>query len=161
MVVGNTHLHWVPRHYKVKYHQTCTALSELGDFSKDDPHTMRFLMGDFNSLPDCNAVRLITHNDAPFMKVEYDEATYREMCLKYSENKHRIFRMRSALEDCMPYTNFTDSFKGTIDYMFYQESSRLQVKDVYNCAASDDPLPNRVFPSDHVPLICTFGLKDS
>lgn len=97
VVVGNTHLHWVPRHYKVKYHQTCAALAELADFSGDDPDTLRFLMGDFNSLPDCNAIKLITHNDAPFMKPEYEDSTYREMALKYSENRHRIFPMKSAL----------------------------------------------------------------
>lgn len=62
LIVGNTHLHWVPRHYKVKYHQTCSALNEMANLAQDDPDAIKLLMGDFNSLPDCNAIRLVTTN---------------------------------------------------------------------------------------------------
>lgn len=87
------------------------------------------------------------------------------MLLKYQENQHRLVKMTSVYgtED-MPYTNVTADFKGTIDYMFYEESPKVQVNSLLTLKDSDavlseTALPNSVFPSDHLPLICTFGLR--
>jgi mRNA deadenylase 3'-5' endonuclease subunit Ccr4 len=87
------------------------------------------------------------------------------MLLKYQENKDRLVKMASVFsEEDMQYTNVTESFKGTIDYMFYEESPKIQVKSMYtlkdgNSVEVETALPNSVFLSDHLPLMCTFGLK--
>ena len=117
LIIGNTHLHWVPRHYKVKYHQTCSVLSEMASLAQDDPDSLKLLMGDFNSLPDCNAVRLVTTNEPPIDKDEYEESTYRDMLLKYQENRHRLVKLTSVYEpEDMPYTNVTENFKNSAPY---------------------------------------------
>jgi mRNA deadenylase 3'-5' endonuclease subunit Ccr4 len=89
------------------------------------------------------------------------------MLLKYQENKDRLVKMTSVFsKDDLQYTNVTEYFKGIIDYMFYEESPRVQVKSLYtlkdgNSVQAETALPNSVFPSDHLPLICTFGLTST
>lgn len=166
IIIGNTHLHWVPKHYKVKYHQTMSALNEVWEMGKNDD-CLKFLMGDFNSLPDCNCVKLVTTNEPPTLKPEYDSSTFRDMSMKYEENQHRLVKMTSAYTSSdLKYTNITENFSGIIDHMFYEESDRLKLSSLYtmndnNSIYEETALPNRVFPSDHLPLICTFGLKSN
>jgi len=88
------------------------------------------------------------------------------MCFKYEEYKHKLVKLKSAFtepQDCS-LTNLTDKFVGTIDYIFYEESPNFFVKSLMslpqeNELRSETALPNSIFPSDHLPLICTFGLS--
>jgi len=88
------------------------------------------------------------------------------MCHKYEEYRHRLIKLRSAFADGQDstLTNLTDKFVGTIDYMFYEESPRICIKSQLCLPPEQElrgetALPNSVFPSDHLPLICTFGLR--
>ena len=57
------------------------------------------------------------------------------------------------------YTNYVPAFKECIDYIFY-EKEHLYVESVVPLPAEEiltaygDGLPSKVFPSDHLPLIC-------
>jgi endonuclease/exonuclease/phosphatase (EEP) superfamily protein YafD len=72
--VGNTHLYWDPQFEKVKYHQICSAVSQLYSFS--DPTDSLILAGDLNSLPDSNVVRYVQFNEHPL----------RELCIREDRN---------------------------------------------------------------------------
>lgn len=60
LIVANTHLFWVPRFERIKYHQVCSVLTSIRDFAENDPNCFKFLLGDFNSTPAGNCVKLIT-----------------------------------------------------------------------------------------------------
>lgn len=77
VVLENTHLHWVPKHEKVKYHQTVSGLAELADFSRDEPDCFRLFVGDFNSLPDCNSVKLVETGLPPIDLEKYEGSTFK------------------------------------------------------------------------------------
>jgi len=63
LVIGNTHLYWDPQFEKVKYHQICSAVSQM--FSFADPNDSVVLAGDLNSLPDSNVVRFVQFREHP------------------------------------------------------------------------------------------------
>ncbi len=73
--------------------------------------------------------------------------------------------MKSAYEGCEGnFTNLTDKFVGTIDYIFYSESPTHFLKDILKLPLAEEvkgetALPNSEFPSDHLPLVCSFGFK--
>lgn len=63
---------------------------------------------------------------------------------------------------CEPrYTNYTGSFKGTLDYVFYSQNGTitpLEVLDIprESLLAAEVALPNSKFPSDHLPMMTKF-----
>lgn len=62
------------------------------------------------------------------------------------------------------YTNFTEEFKGCLDYIFYSKNS-LVVTDVvpmpsHESVTAQGWLPSEYFPSDHLALVCTLKWKD-
>jgi CCR4-NOT transcription complex subunit 6 len=57
LVIGNTHLYWDPQYEKVKYHQICSAVSQMYSFADQTDSVV--LAGDLNSLPDSNVVRFV------------------------------------------------------------------------------------------------------
>lgn len=64
---------------------------------------------------------------------------------------------------CEPrYTNYTGSFKGTLDYIFYSPDGGLltpvEVLDIprESLLAAEVALPNCKFPSDHLPVMAKF-----
>lgn len=87
--------------------------------------------------------------------------------MKYEENRGRLVKMTSAYRDEeLKFTNITQNFSGIIDHIFYEQSERVKLASLYamnddNSIYEETALPNRVFPSDHLPLICTFGLKSN
>lgn len=61
------------------------------------------------------------------------------------------------------YTNYTEGFNGCLDYIFYDKSN-LKVLDVvpfptHNEVIQYKALPSKVFPSDHIALVCTLEWK--
>ena len=61
------------------------------------------------------------------------------------------------------YTNFVSSFHGCLDYI-YMDAEQLAVSKVVPMPAHEDvlqytALPNQMFPSDHLALICDLTWK--
>lgn len=61
------------------------------------------------------------------------------------------------------YTNYVLGFNGCLDYIFY-DNRNLQVKEVVPFPIHEKiiehvALPNIVFPSDHIALVCTLLWK--
>lgn len=99
LVVANTHLFWVPRFERVKYHQVCSVLSEMKKFTEDDPDCCKFLLGDFNSTPTGNCVNLITHSTPPDYDVCFEPRwNYSEMTTKYEQNENKLIEMKSVFQ---------------------------------------------------------------
>lgn len=63
-----------------------------------------------------------------------------------------------------PFTNYTDSFKDCLDYIFYQSDS-LELVQYVPLPSEEDlsketAIPSSYFPSDHVALIADFKVKN-
>jgi 2',5'-phosphodiesterase len=61
------------------------------------------------------------------------------------------------------YTNYVTSFNGCLDYIFIEQES-FDVCQVVPLQSHDEvtqftALPNKVFPSDHLALVCDLKLK--
>merc|ERR1711988_294988 len=62
------------------------------------------------------------------------------------------------------YTNYTEDFKGTLDYIWYSHESLVvlaisQVDDETQLS-QETALPSSTRPSDHVSLVATFKFRD-
>lgn len=73
---------------------------------------------------------------------------------QYNKNTaSRYFFLRNHPE----YTNFTEKFVDTIDYIFYSKNlKRIKIGNFPNIKNKDDYLPNKNFPSDHLKLVAIF-----
>ena len=114
------------------------------------------LCGDFNSLPDENVVTflkrgVLEHQDIHHQSLSHDldlSSAYEQVTGKENE-----------------VTNYTNSFEGALDYIFSSRqsvfaSSVVQVPTKQKLRGRDDtPMPNSVFPSDHVSLIAELQLS--
>merc|ERR1712217_462341 len=87
--------------------------------------------------------------------------------LKQNEFVHSL-GLRTAYETCngceAEYTNYTESFKGTLDYIWYTRNSLSvlavsQVDDEIQLS-QETALPSSTRPSDHVSLVATFMFRE-
>merc|ERR1712136_712828 len=78
-------------------------------------------------------------------------------------------RMATAYETCngqeAPYTNYTEDFKGTLDYIWFSSDTLVvlaisQVDDESQLT-QETALPSSTRPSDHVSLVATFMFRDA
>ena len=87
------------------------------------------------------------------------------MKLKSSYQSYSVSNRKGKYECSHPeFTNYTEKFKGTIDYIFYKDfqENNIKVRRVLNIPKSSvlgDGCPNNIFPSDHLPIIADFDYK--
>ena len=60
------------------------------------------------------------------------------------------------------FTNYTDTFQGTLDYIFYHNNHQLGLQCVNTllipkAATIQQGCPNYTFPSDHFPIVADFN----
>lgn len=64
-------------------------------------------------------------------------------------------QLHSAMSLDTPWTNYTDGFKGLLDYIWYQPT-HLQLDRIIPLPTEellDGPIPSEVYPSDHLAVI--------
>merc|ERR1719317_1299765 len=77
-------------------------------------------------------------------------------------------RLATAYESCngkeAAYTNYTEDFKGTLDYIFFSSDllAVLAVSQVDDEAqlSQETALPSSTRPSDHLSLVATFMFRE-
>lgn len=180
-VIANAHIHWDPAYRDVKLVQVALLVEEIEKMASafarypppagmapkysDGSKIPVIVSGDFNSVPDSglyeflqNGVLSADHED--FMKHVYGRYTEEGL-------RHRL-GLKSAYStgqggEILPMTNFTPSFKGTIDYVWYSTAT-VAVNAVLGEVDREylDKVvgfPNAHYPSDHVCLMCEFRVK--
>merc|ERR1712194_125498 len=78
-------------------------------------------------------------------------------------------RMSTAYETCngreAQYTNYTEDFKGTLDYIWFTADSlsvlAISQVDDESQLTQETALPSSTRPSDHVSLVATFMFRES
>lgn len=163
LVVANTHLYYHPPAAHIRLIQMEVLLRKLrkivGAQEAEGKDVSVILGGDFNSLPVRGLYEYLTKGK--YGKTFNDWyscgiAEYPGMDLSHD------FSLFSAA-GTPPYTNFVAGFCGTLDYI-YADESKLQLKRAIPLSEHEDvvqeiALPNRIFPSDHMPLVVELKWK--
>ena len=177
VLVANTHINASPEFADVKLWQTQHLLLEIermmtqhsgststipvvtaGDFNSlpgSDPHTLlaNGIVQPENGDPSGVLATLPLRHTLPLRSAMATVGAHANA----SAESHELQRMEP------PYTNYTTSFVGTLDYIFYTVD-RLSVGGLLQMiedrqVQEHTALPSPLFSSDHVPLLAEFHFK--
>ncbi|KOX80382.1 2',5'-phosphodiesterase 12 [Melipona quadrifasciata] len=158
LIVGNTHLYFRITADHIRLLQAYYGLSYLRTFAKkikeENPECNVSILycGDFNSVPNNGVYKLMTekfvpadHND---WKSDVKEQV-QNVCITHDTNL-------SSACGTPEYTNYTGTFSGCLDYIFYQ-TDYLTVEQIIPMPSKEElsvytGLPSVVSPSDHIAL---------
>ncbi|CAK9833962.1 2',5'-phosphodiesterase 12 [Anthophora retusa] len=158
LIIGNTHLYFLPQADHIRLLQAYYSLVYLRTFANkmkaEHPECNVSILycGDFNSAPEKAVYQLMTQNYVPEDHTDWlsnPEELVENVSIKHDTN------LASAC-GTPEYTNYTATFSGCLDYIFYQVDN-LQVEQVIPIPSKEElsahtGLPSVVFPSDHISL---------
>ncbi|CAG9825169.1 unnamed protein product [Phaedon cochleariae] len=159
LLVANTHLYYHPEANHIRLLQATMATAYINMLKKRyaKSNISVIFCGDFNSNPSKSLF--------PFM-IQGKIHPSHEDCLKISPNGrallHHDFYFDSACETSK-YTNYTPDYKGCLDYIFI-ENGKLSIENVVPLPDEEElskheGLPNKYYPSDHLPLVVDLKFK--
>lgn len=159
IIVVNTHIFWDPEYPDVKLFQVILLIEEIDKIKQKYKNTPTILMGDFNSLRGSSVYNLIVErktDGADFGLYDYSPFN--------SGHRHAIRFYDAYQGQDLRFTNFTPTFRDTIDYIFFGDNLMLTgvlspIEEEY--AESCVGLPNIHFPSDHIFIGARLGLRGS
>jgi len=164
LCIVNTHILADPGYLDVKLWQAHLLMRTLDQLP--DKSMPLLVCGDFNSTPESAVYEyLVTRT------VRSDHEDLRtDPCglLKHLKLGHSL-RMSTAYETCngreAQYTNYTEDFKGTLDYIWFTADSlsvlAISQVDDESQLTQETALPSSTRPSDHVSLVATFMFRES
>jgi CCR4-NOT transcription complex subunit 6 len=160
--VINTHILADPGFADVKLWQANMLLRSLESTCK---HIPMLLCGDFNSMPDSAVYELLRHGN---VRSDHEDLKIDPCGLIKRINLGHNTALSTAYDTCngreADYTNYTEDFKGTLDYIWYSHDNLVvlaisQVDDETQLS-QETALPSSTRPSDHVSLVATFKFRD-
>ena len=120
------------------------------------------ICGDFNCAADSGVYELITNGSVPGNHVDMGNRGYGSFT---RDGMAHPFKLKSAYNtpDELAFTNYTPTFAGILDYIWYSTSA-LQVRELLGnideaYLRKVPGFPNHWFPSDHLPLKAEFSIK--
>ncbi|XP_031365550.1 2',5'-phosphodiesterase 12-like [Apis dorsata] len=158
LIVGNTHLYFRLKADHIRLLQAYYGLLYLHTFSKkikeENPECNVSILycGDFNSTPQNAIYQLMTQN-----YVSSDHSDWISDPQEHVQNISIKHDLNLASACGIPeYTNYTATFSGCLDYIFYQ-TDYLAVEQVIPMPSKEElstytGLPSIVCPSDHIAL---------
>lgn len=177
--VVTTHLHWDPKMEQVKDAQADLLRKRVEELTHKYPkNTGVILCGDINSTPDSSVYDLLTNprdrkNPLHVVGMKSEEKREADSDTGSNTSHHEggdkkvreplqlrsIFHHKSEPS----FTNFTQKFKGTLDYIFHTPNVLAPL-----CALSTPPmtelesdtaLPNELYSSDHIAMVADLQWK--
>ena len=162
ILIANVHTYWDPGFKDVKLVQAVHLTNELERILGDEAGTLPTLVcGDFNALPDSGVYEFLCTGQVSGHHSDFADLDYAPIA-RYL--RHRL-SLRSAYSHMgeSGVTNYTPTFKGVIDYIWYThellKSVSLLAPPTAQCLAGFVGFPGAYFPSDHLPLVSEFKLK--
>ncbi|MES1919280.1 hypothetical protein MHBO_001138 [Bonamia ostreae] len=165
--VANTHIFWDPLYEDVKLWQTFVLCKEIqskllfGNSSNEQKYPI-IICGDFNSTPDSQVYGLLTKGivDLNAQLFKNDKlGIFSNTKIEHSQPFESAYK--EVLNKEPSYTNYTESFKGCLDYLLFSKGSLevLKVLDCYpeNVLKEHLALPSPRFASDHIQLVAEFA----
>jgi CCR4-NOT transcription complex subunit 6 len=164
LCIVNTHVLADPGYLDVKLWQAHLLVRTLDQLQ--DKSMPLLVCGDFNSTPESAVYEYLRQGT-----VRSDHEDLRtDPCglLKTLKLGHSL-RMSTAYETCngreAQYTNYTEDFKGTLDYIWFTAESlavlAISQVDDESQLTQETALPSSTRPSDHVSLVATFMFRDT
>lgn len=183
LLVVTVHLHHDPRHDVVKYAEMSGLLTHIDRLAKQignqDDDVRIVIAGDFNAQPSNQVYRLAVLGEAPTLASLQAETMVQPEWLQQRQEwlplYQQIFDSTPLRGQCASvyaqsksggerghprYTNLTDGFTNTIDYILHYnklQPLKLLVVDT-DLYEKEDYLPSRYHASDHVLLWAEFEL---
>jgi CCR4-NOT transcription complex subunit 6 len=164
ITVVNTHILADPGSSDVKLWQAHLLLRTLEQLP--DRNMPLLVCGDFNSTPDSAVYEYCRRGT---VQAEHEDLQI-DPCgiLKHLSVGHSL-RMSTAYETCngreADYTNYTEDFKGTLDYIWFTSETlsvlAISQVDDESQLTQETALPSSTRPSDHVSLVSTFMFKET
>jgi len=178
VLVANAHLHWDPSFSDVKLIQTAMLTDEIARMTErwasfkpttplhrsyqQNPARLPLLIaGDFNSTPDSGVYEFMTrgtvmpsHDD--FLNHSYYNS---DSAIVHKLNLKSVYAHIQELE----FTNYTPTFKGTIDYIWYNAPTMVVNGLLGNLDSAylnkNMGFPSCHHPSDHIPIMAEVRIK--
>merc|ERR1719384_514847 len=124
------------------------------------------ICGDFNSTPDSAVYEYLRRGQ---VRQEHEDLCVDPYGLVKMLNPHHSYSMATAYETCngreAQYTNYTEDFKGTLDYIWFSPEAlavlAISQVDDESQLMQETALPSSTRPSDHVSLVATFMFHDA
>eukprot|EP00210_Caulerpa_lentillifera_P005163 g4935.t1 len=183
--VANTHIHSDPENSDIKLWQVYTLLKGLEKIASSVEIPI-IVTGDFNSQPGSAAHTLLvsgridkghpetTNDPAQFLQqmlpVEHNlplRSAYSALLFaQNSSQSDEVIQQRSRMDAVTReplFTNYTDTFKGTLDYIFYT-SNMLSPTALLELPSEEEPdiengIPNDRYSSDHICIMAEFQVN--
>jgi CCR4-NOT transcription complex subunit 6 len=165
--VANTHIFWDPEYPDVKLWQTHFLLQELEGIAGSRQFPL-VLCGDFNSTPESSVYELLAQEQVDPKHPDFiqDRVGILPPASQLTHTLGLVSAVALVTGGEPPVTNFTQQFKGVLDYIWLNESlaavACLEMPSEDELRGSDDtPLPNTLFPSDHVAICVDIRMASS
>uniref|UniRef100_A0AC34F5K4 Poly(A)-specific ribonuclease n=1 Tax=Panagrolaimus sp. ES5 TaxID=591445 RepID=A0AC34F5K4_9BILA len=177
ITIANTHLHWDPEYSDVKIVQSMLLVRELKRIlteraEKTGVNIAEFpllILGDFNSLPNSAVYDYLANNRVSRHHPEFKGFCHHDISFIAGRSDEHYYYNTLNLTSAvnvrnMPYTNFTQTFKGCIDHIFVTKAS---LQTLTFLGPMDDGwirrnhitgFPNENVPSDHIPIMGRFAM---
>ncbi|CAD8136206.1 unnamed protein product [Paramecium pentaurelia] len=157
LVIGNIHTFWNPNQDDLKFFQIVQLVQKMEAEKESDDQILIFC-GDLNSLPHSNPIQYIQKNKPIIERIEKSSnqiKIQKEIFEHYGPPK---LNWQSAYHPFPKFTNYTKDFKGCIDYIFYHNANVEKILRLpeESLLQQEVALPNRNFPSDHLPILAYF-----
>eukprot|EP00440_Ansanella_granifera_P073731 gb/GFBE01080005.1/.p1 GENE.gb/GFBE01080005.1/~~gb/GFBE01080005.1/.p1 ORF type:complete len:594 (+),score=121.79 gb/GFBE01080005.1/:1-1782(+) len=164
LVVVNTHILCDPSAADVKLWQSHLLVQHLKQMNLD--HMPILLAGDFNSTPESAVYEYLRRGS---VRADHEDLRHDPCGLLGKLNLHHRLCLATAYETCngreAQYTNYTEDFKGTLDYIWFSPDAlavlAISQVDDESQLMQETALPSSTRPSDHVSLVATFMFHDA
>lgn len=165
VIVVNCHIHWDPTYADVKLVQVAMLMDELDKLAQkwctnNSPYNYTspqkistIICGDFNSTPDSGVYEFLTRGIIRQDHGDFGKHRYGTYTSEGLSHKLSLKSAYSNIEE-LPFTNFTPSFTGVIDYIWYSTNT-LSVTGLLGGIDKEYltkmvGFPNAHFPSEYV-----------
>jgi len=164
LCIVNTHVLADPGYLDVKLWQAHLLMRTLDQLP--DKNMPILLCGDFNSTPESGVYEYLRSGN---LRSDHEDLRTDPVGLLKNLKLGHSLRMSTAYETCngreAQYTNYTEDFKGTLDYIWFTADSlavlAISQVDDESQLTQETALPSSTRPSDHVSLVSTFMFRDT
>lgn len=162
-LISNCHIHWDPSFRDVKLIQTIMMVEELEKMQVNRESNL-IICGDFNSLPGSGVYSFLENGFIDADNEDFMSHNYEPYTSEGAKHSLMVKNSMSSLPDPLIYTNFTPSFLGIIDYIWYRPGS-LSVSGNLGPVTPEYSrqlvgIPSQHLPSDHVSLVVEFKIEE-
>ncbi|CAG8585120.1 1200_t:CDS:2 [Acaulospora morrowiae] len=176
IIVVNCHIHWDPSYADVKLVQVAMLMDELDKLAQkwctlpnkslynySEPQKISTIIcGDFNSTPDSGVYEFLSRGTIGQDHNDFGDHIYGSYTSEGLSHKLSLKSSYSNIEE-LPFTHFTPSFTGVIDYIWYSTNT-LTVTGLLGGVDREYlskmvGFPNAHFPSDHLLILSEFRVK--